>query len=183
MRYIRLVFLLFTALLSGCENKPKNNIADYFDETESRKILAGVVRRNYYNEGIPAADRYLKKYDEKYEKVLPSFSFYKYGVGKNHFHYFILYRLHHKDKYRAVGGRLKLDNNKRIVLYKEFFATPLLLKEELNPKSDFLFDELLKQGCIKDEYLKMKQYVEWPSEFSYYDTITYEWKIKLGLVQ
>jgi hypothetical protein len=172
-----LKLLLASALLTllACTANKKDTIDDYHNEAESKKILAQVVRYNYYNEGIPSQDRVLETYNEKYEKVLPSFSIYKYAVGKDDFHCFVLYRLHHKDRYRAVGGRLKLNDQNRVIVYEEIFVTPLLPKNELDSKSDFLFDELVKHGKIEDDFLKMKQYVEWPNENQKYDTVKHEW--------
>ncbi len=169
--------LVASALLAllACTANKKDTIDGYHNEAESKKILAQVVRYNYYNEGIPPQDRFQETYNEKYEKVLPSFSIYKYAIGKDDFQYFVLYRLHHKDKHRAVGGRLKINDQNRIVFYEEIFATPLLPKSELDPKSDFLFDELVKHGKIQDDFLKMRQYVEWPNENQKYDTVKHEW--------
>ncbi|MFM7855689.1 MAG: hypothetical protein ACKO96_28110 [Flammeovirgaceae bacterium] len=169
------ILLCLSIFLLGCANNQKSSITDYFDEVDAKKILAQVVRHNYYNEGIPASDRYHNKYNEKYEKVLANFSFYKYGIRKDKFHYFILYRLHHKDKYRATGGRFKLGHQNKIVYYNEIFVTPLLRKEDINEKADFLFDELIKTGEINDEFLKMRQYVEWPNETQKYDSAKHEW--------
>ena len=175
MRSAKLLVASTLLVLLACTANKKDTIDGYHNEAESKKILAQVVRYNYYNEGIPSQDRFQEKYNEKYEKVLLGFSIYKYAIGKDNFHYFVLNRVHHKDKHRAVGGRLKLNDQNSIVFYEETFVTPLLSKNELDSKSDFLFDELVKHGKIQDDFLKMKQYVEWPNENQKYDTVKHEW--------
>jgi hypothetical protein len=47
---------------------------------------------------------------------------------------------------------------------------------DIKGRCSFLFDEMVK-GDI-EKYLAMESYVQWPNVVSYYDTITYEWKMK-----
>ena len=58
----------------------------------------------------------------------------------------------------------------------EVFVTPILPEADVKGRCAFLFDEMVK-GNI-DQFLTMESYVQWPNPVSYYDTITYEWKLK-----
>jgi hypothetical protein len=166
---------LVAILLMGCSETPKDSITTYFDAENANRILLQVIRYNYYNEGIPANDRFNSKYDSKYDQLKSSFQFHKYSITKSGEHIFILYRLHHKDKYRATGGQIKLDSNNKVISYQEIFVTPLLKLNELNQRTDFLFQELAQNGEIPEKYLEMRTYVEWPNESQRYDTIKHEW--------
>ncbi len=162
-------------LLVSCSTTSSDSIEHYFSQEDANRILLQVIRYNYYNEGIPAADRFNSKYDSKYNQLLSNFQFYKYSITPSGKHIFVLYRLHHKDKYRATGGQLKLDANNKIVIYEEIFVTPLLTLTELNQRSNFLFQELSQKLMIEKKYLNMKTYVEWPNENQQYDTAKHEW--------
>jgi hypothetical protein len=175
MRFI--TFVLAVSMMA-CSSQRNDQIDYYFKPGDAKNILAQVVRYNYYNEGIPVDKRFEAEYDAKYEKVIPSFEFYKYKIDSSGKNYFILYRLHHDNKYRATGGYLKLDSNTRINTYHEIFVTPLMAREELTGKTDFLFGQLVKQGTIEEKYLKMKSYIEWPDDNTHYDSIKHDWILR-----
>jgi hypothetical protein len=59
---------------------------------------------------------------------------------------------------------------------REVFVTTAQPEKDIKEKSAFLFDEMVKGDITK--YLSMTTYVQWPNEASYYDTLTYEWKLK-----
>jgi len=172
---MRIITVVLAVSMMACSSQSNDQIDYYFKPDDAKNILAQVVRYNYYNEGIPVDKRFDAEFDAKYEKVIPSFEFYKYKIDPSGKNYFILYRLHHDNKYRATGGYLHLDSKGKVILYKEIFVTPLMLRKELIEKSDFLFSELIKHGGIQEKHLKMRSYIEWPDEYKYYDSIKHDW--------
>jgi hypothetical protein len=56
-----------------------------------------------------------------------------------------------------------------------------MTEEDLKEKAAFLFDEMVKGNLQK--YIGMKDYIQWPNEISYYDTVHYEWTIKPDSIQ
>ena len=92
-------------------------------------------------------------------------------------HYFYLVRPapNPKEK-RGVGGHFKMGKDFQLTDFCEMVVTPVLPEEEVKGRCAFLFDEMVK-GSL-DKYLLMESCVQWPNPVSYYDTITYDWKLK-----
>ncbi len=65
--------------------------------------------------------------------------------------------------------------------FREAFVTPVLSDAEVRGRCTFLFKKMVEGDLEK--YLTMQTYVFWPNEATYYDTVTYEWKLKPGMGQ
>ena len=54
---------------------------------------------------------------------------------------------------------------------------------DINKKAFLSVIDSIKENPEEiEKYLKMKTYVEWPNEISYYDTLSFEWKWRSDLV-
>ena len=72
-----------------------------------------------------------------------------------------------------------MKNDFQLTDFIEVFVTSILSEADVRGRSVFLFDEMVK-GDIK-KYFEMESYIQWPNPVSYYDTVTYEWKLKPDL--
>lgn len=174
MRYV--IILLF--VLTACSSKNQYDVNGYYTLPEQDKILTNIL--TYIMDAppmTPMADRFDKKHYNHYSFLTSKFSIVKYFIADDGTHYFYVMRPGPKaGEKRGVGGHYHMTKDFKISDFREVFVTTIQSEADIKDKSSFLFDEMAK-GTI-DQYLKMPTYVQWPNEASYYDTITYEWKLK-----
>jgi len=105
-----------------------------------------------------------------------------YYQADNGLHYFYLVRpaKSAQGNIRGVGGKFRLNALGEISSFKEIFNTPVASLPELQRRGKELFLKMINDGDLSD-YLKHPDYVEWPNEMTYYDTVRHEWLIKPGL--
>ncbi|MBA4057721.1 MAG: hypothetical protein C0490_23605, partial [Marivirga sp.] len=70
--------------------------------------------------------------------------------------------------------------NGKIVSFEEVFNTPVASLTDLQKRGKELFIRMIKRGNV-DDYLLHPDYIEWPNEGTYYDTIRHEWLAKPGV--
>lgn len=181
MKYITYVITFGLAMLVGCSGKNKYDVTSYYDAKEKEEVLTTIV--NYIFMAPPYTamkDRFQEKHRAFYQKSLHQFSLVKYYIADDGTHYFYLTRpgVDGKEK-RGVGGHFKMIDKTHLTDFREAFVTPSLPEDEVRGRCAFLFDEMVKDSL--DQYLTMDTYVQWPNPISYYDTLTYEWKLKSDL--
>ncbi len=168
---------LFVVAL-GCSQNGKYDVNKYYDLKQQDQIMTGIV--TYLLDAPPQAkleDRFDPKYRNFYSFRSAQFSFEKYFPAANGRHYFYVIRpAANPNEKRGVGGHFMMDKNFNITSFREEFVTPALPIEDVKGRCSFLFEEMVN-GKL-ETYLKMPTYVQWPNEASYYDTVTYEWKLK-----
>jgi hypothetical protein len=173
--------LLFAFVIVGCSTKDKYDINRFYNKKEQDQIITSII--TYIFSAPPYAkmeDRFDPKYKSHYSSLTSKFKMVKYFVADDSTHFFYLIRPSSvSTERRAVGGHFKIDKGFNLINFKEEFVTTVQSEKELTEKFGFLFDEMVK-GNI-DKYTLMKTYVQWPNDASYYDTISYEWKLKPGL--
>ena len=59
-------------------------------------------------------------------------------------------------------------------MFKEIFNTPPADLNQLRERGYRLFREMIKKGNV-DDYLHHPDFIEWPDERTYYDTLKHEW--------
>ena len=164
--------------LFSCSSKDKYDIARYYDLPEQQQILASII--SYIFSAPPYVkmeDRFKPEHRMYYSSVTSKFSIKKYFIAEDGTHYFYVIRPGPKlDEKRGVGGHYRLKDGYQLTDFREVFVTPLLPEADVTGRCTFLFDEMV-EGNINN-YLKMETYIQWPNEISYYDSITYEWKMK-----
>jgi hypothetical protein len=174
------VFFLGWLLLSAC--KDKYEPAFYYSAAEQDSLMTDMITF-IYNRPANANEqtRFESGFRKYYVNHIKDFQFENYYINAAGVHYFYLIRPARSPKgnIRGVGGSFKLDQNGKILSFKEIFNTPIAAREELNVKGNELFKWMTVHGNVND-YLKNPDYIEWPDKMTYYDTIQYEWLIKPG---
>jgi len=178
MKNILFGILLLSVL--GCSNKDKYDVSRYYNLKEEDEVLASIV--TYLFDAPPYTsmkDRFESKHVNYYSNVAARFSIEKYYIAKDGTHYFYVIRPASTPKEkRAVGGHFKIKDS-QLTDFREEFVTPVLPEADVKGRCAFLFDEMVKGNLAK--YKEMKSYIQWPNPISYYDTITYEWKLNPDL--
>ncbi len=175
-------FLLVTlALLASCTVKDKYDPSTYYSLKDQDQILTSII--TYIFMAPPYAemkDRFKDKHRAFYSSQTRKFKILKYYVAPDSTHYFYLSRPSSiASEIRGVAGHFKLKSNFKLEDFKEEFVTPVMTESEL-VKSAFLFDELVR-GKLRN-FISMPAYIQWPNEGTYYDSISYEWKLKQEVV-
>ncbi|HTH56067.1 MAG TPA: hypothetical protein VL728_08465 [Cyclobacteriaceae bacterium] len=183
MKYI-IALLLSIVGLSSCSTKDNYDVARYYNLQEQDSLRISIVTHIFEAPPhTPTKDRFLNEHRAFYLKASAQFSFLKYFIAEDGTHYFYVMRpaWRPNDK-RGVCGYFKMGKNFKLVGFHEVFVTPMLPEVDVKGRCSFLFEELVKGNRI-DKYLSMPTYVQWPNKISYYDTITYEWKLIPGAMQ
>jgi hypothetical protein len=129
-----------------------------------------------------------KKFSEAYKTYMQvhkkerGYEWINYHKSENNYDYFMVLRLEpsmKKDKYTAICGRFKRNDNGAIdsASYEELFWTWKMKKPELLEKSNVLFKEVIENGNV-DAYVPEKkgdQWVEFPGNGVVYDKSTQSW--------
>ena len=169
--------LLPIVFLSSCTSKDKYDPNTYYDLKKQDQILTSIITYVFmappYTE---MKDRFQEKHRAFYSSQTRKFKILKYYVADDSTHYFFISRPSSiASETRGVAGRFKLGSNYKLENFREEFVTTVMTEPELL-KASFLFDEMVKENL--SNFLGMKGYVQWPNESSYYDSISYEWKLK-----
>jgi hypothetical protein len=184
MRYT--VALLATLLLGACSTKDKYDVARYFKPQEQDAVLTSIV--SYVFVAPPYTemkDRFKDNHRGFYSEAASRFSIVKYYIADDGTHYFYIIRPGPKStEKRGVGGYFKMDKGDKNYELKEFhevFVTPVMPEADIKDRCSFLFDEMVHHTI--DKFLPMSTYIQWPNQITYYDTITYQWKMRPGKAQ
>ncbi|HQQ83114.1 MAG TPA: hypothetical protein PK059_07965 [Cyclobacteriaceae bacterium] len=175
MKY--LLSVLFVLFIS-CSPGDPYQVSNYYNAEQQDEVLTSIL--TYILDAPPYTamkDRFAPEHRFHYSKLTPRFSIEKYFKAEDGTHYFYVIRpTPRADENRAVGGHFRMTEDYKLTDFKEVFVTPALPMSDIKGRCSFLFDEMVK-GDI-EKYLAMESYVQWPNVVSYYDTITYEWKMK-----
>ena len=175
---MKYVFSPLLVILFSCSTGDPYQPSNYFNAGQQDNVLTSIV--TYILDAPPYTamkDRFAPEHRFFYSKLTPRFSIEKYFKANDGTHYFYVIRpTANANEKRGVGGHFRMDENFQLTNFKEVFVTPALPMTDIKGRCSFLFAEMVK-GDI-EKYLAMESYVQWPNVVSYYDTITYEWKMK-----
>ena len=175
------LFFLLVVLIQGCNKK--HNPTNYFSDTELDSLKVQMITYIFQApEGANWQTRFEEKYKPYYVSSLPKFTLerlYKSESGKYYF-YMLRPARSSQGSQRGVGGSFYLNKDNRIYSFKEIFNTPVGSVEELQKKGDELFAWIINHNNVNDIMLNA-DLIEWPTQWSYYDTVRYEWVVKPGL--
>lgn len=178
---MRYYVIVISFLFLSCRGKDKYDVSLYYNKSNQDSVLANIVTYIFIAPPYTSMpDRFKSEHKEFYtdSTLLAKFSVLKYYICDDGTNYFLVLRPGNRvGEKRAVGGYFKRNKDQSLVNFHEVFVTPLLSEESAREKGGFLFDKMV-QGEVQ-EYLKMKSYVQWPNDASYYDTLQYEWKLRL----
>jgi len=185
MKYI-ITLLPAAIILSACSTKDKYDVARYYNPQEQDAVLTSIVSYVFVAPPYTAMkDRFKDNHRVFYSEAASRFSIVKYYIADDGTHYFYIIRPGTKStEKRGVGGYFKMDKGDKTFMLKNFhevFVTQVMTESDLKDRCAFLFDEMVKHNIAK--FLPMTTYIQWPNPITYYDTITYEWKMRPGTVQ
>jgi hypothetical protein len=170
--------LLIGLIIASCSAKDKYDVARYYDLPQQDKLLTHILTFMLdAPPSVPMKERFDSKHYNYYSFQTSKFSIVKYFIADDGTHYFYIMRpTSVPGEKRGVGGHFKMNKDFQLTDFREVFVTTAQPEKDIKEKSAFLFDEMVKGDITK--YLSMTTYVQWPNEASYYDTLTYEWKLK-----
>jgi hypothetical protein len=177
------LFISFAFLIISCSSKDKYDVSRYYDLKEQDALLTSIITYIFIAPPYTLMkDRFKPQHRSFYSSQTPKFSIKKFYKSEGGTCFFLVLRPgFNLGEKRAVGGSFKMKGNFQLSGFREVFVTPTLTENEALTKGAFLFDEMVKGEIEKD--LKMQSYVQWPNEASYYDTTSYEWKLKEEFTQ
>jgi hypothetical protein len=165
----------------GCGKK--HEPAHYFSQAELDSLKVEMITYIFQApEGANWQTRFEKKYRANYLSHLSKFNLEKLYLNDAGKYYFYMTRpaRNSQGNLRGVGGSFFLDEKKGIYSFKEIFNTPVGSVEELEKKGDELFAWIIDHDNV-NEIMLNADLIEWPTQWSYYDTVRYEWVLKPGL--
>jgi hypothetical protein len=183
LNYGTLALLFFSLVLYSCSEKKMDVKPDsYLNEQEQADFLYSISR--YHAKLAPKANHKTKfedRFDKYYRRMSDRHELVAYfPSGKDEFIYFMTYRIApsiHVKKV-ACAGRLKYDSNGEIMHYEELFRTWKMLEDELNQKSEMLFEIVLK-GKSLEAYLPQnsgkEEFIEFPDLETTYNSEKRRW--------
>lgn len=165
----------------SCQNK--YNPDNYFKPEEQKELTKKIaVYTEKKQEEISYEDRFLPEQKAYYDYVTKRAGLkLKYLTKTDSGYYFLLTKKELKslyEHYRAEGGFMKL-NGDSIVYMDILFVTPMLKSEELEEKSEELFNSMAKTGSVKP-WIDNLKYIEWPNKNVLYNPQTSRWYFPEG---
>jgi len=183
-RYVNKLKIALLLLLASCSAPTSDNYdpSKYYNDEERADLLSGIVTYVFSAPPYTAMkDRFKPEHKIFYDTVSTRlFSLDRLYVDDNGRHFYLIVRpgSHTKQK-RAAGGFFDLADDKSFKNFRETFVTPQGPDSAAQAKGRFLFDQMVKGDLQR--FLKMESYAQWPNPISYYDSVTYEWKMDVSL--
>lgn len=180
--FFSLIYILwFSFCIFSCGDK--YDVDTYFEKGDKDSLLTDIITYVYVR---PQYAEWNTRFDPKfrtyYVTQLGKFRFERYYRDDKGMHYYYLIRPARsaQGNIRGVGGTFKLNEDGKIIWFREVFNTPVAALPQLQERGQELFIRMVKTGNI-DDYIKHPDYIEWPNDMTYYDTLRHEWLIKPGL--
>ena len=179
MRFLLLIVCITT--LVSC--KDKYDVEKYYSKAEQDSVVADIItyvynRPQYSN----SKTKFEPKFRSYYVSNLKNMRVEKFFIAKDGTHYFYIIRpsANTPRGLRGVGGMFERDATGKIRSFKEVFVTPGATLPDLQTRGEELFREMVRVGNV-DAYMMNTDYVEWPAQWNYYDTLQHEWLSKPGV--
>ncbi len=175
-----LIILSLAFLFSNCKkatNKNQYNINNYIPAEIIDTLKTDIV--TYMGVKPRNADwetRHDPQYRPFYIEGSKNYEIYMYFVNENgdHFFYMIRPSRHIEGNRRAIGGKLRLDENFNITWYEEVFVTHVFDEELLREMADVFFPKLIDNSIR--ESIENDNRIEWPDVRLKYDIVKKEWR-------
>jgi len=147
----------------------------FLDQNEQSAFVESIIR--YAGHLPPRADhmtKHLPEYNDFYKNLASIHSLQFLYIDAEGTHYYLLTRpapsLYEKEA--AIAGMVRYDENGGIVYYEEVFRTWKMRKEELLPRSEKLFDLMVKGEDLAPYFPENSgddEYIEFPNDFTRFD--------------
>lgn len=181
----RIFFLAAVVVFAAaCETKPKYDPLTYLDASEKEKVHLAVVREiGKIPEKANDSTRHSKVYDDYYRELASKHQLKHYFIAENGEHFFLEWRPAPslQQKFVATGGKLRLDEDGKLVAFEEVFRTWKMQPDTLARRGLLLFDRMVKGESLSQfETINSKgvEFIEFPDENVFYDTVSGQWKSK-----
>ncbi|PRY89849.1 hypothetical protein [Mongoliibacter ruber] len=180
MRIILSIIAVLSILtFTSCKKtQQKYNVENFYSQSEQDTIMANIITHIYK---VPRGADPKRKHDLEYRSLyvsqIPEFEFVYFHIEPEdslHFFYLIRPARNEKGHKRGVLGKFKVDENLKLVDFEETAVTPMMAKEEILEKGEFLWEDLMYYKNV-DRYYLNKQFVEFPDERTRYDKSKHEW--------
>jgi hypothetical protein len=177
-------YLIIILSLSLLACKPETNKpAYYFNQEQQDSLVVNMIAYVAPNaNNATDSTRFNAKFRADYAKQLPNYSLVYLSKDPSGIYYYFLVRPvgNLKQYRRGVVGSFTLDSASLMPKnFKEIINTPHLSEELVLERGAFLFRELVKKGNI-NEYMVMRDYVEWPDSTLTYNIHTNRWVYNPG---
>lgn len=171
-------------VLAGCASDnydPSENLSPL----EQDKLVSAIIR--YVGKRPDKANdttKFDERYNEHYNTEAAKYRLTRYYRNDEGEHFFLLVRRAPSmyEKYVATGGRFRVDGEDSLVAYEEIFRTWKLVPDTLQKRSYLLFDLMVKKQPLDSFYTRHSkgvEFIEFPDENVYYDTVSRNWKSRL----
>ncbi|TVP45830.1 MAG: hypothetical protein EA341_14825 [Mongoliibacter sp.] len=180
MRFIILTISVLSVLIfTSCKDQEKKfNIENFYGQSEQDTLMANIITHIYK---VPRGADPKRKHDLEYRSLyvsqIPLFEFIHFHIEPEdslHFFYLIRPARNERGYKRGVLGQFKVDENFKLLDFKEVAVTPMLPREEILEKGDYLWKDLMYYKHV-DRYYLNKEFVEFPDERTRYDKTKHEW--------
>ncbi|MDZ7898805.1 MAG: hypothetical protein U5N85_12400 [Arcicella sp.] len=178
MKNIILISFITTFIFSCQSKNAKSNVS--FSDSQRDSLLTNIITYIY----IPAPKatqqtKFEPQFRDFYVKNSSKFTLKNLEKSPDGWYYFLVIRPVAGGKMfkRGVLGKFKLKENSVMPTeFEEVANTPHLKEGIVQERSNYLFQELVKNGNLNAQ-MPMKQYIEWPDEHLAYDKKNNEWKV------
>lgn len=179
-----LIIFLFLTLTFGCSHKDQYDPDKLLSEGEQLEIIKKTIR--YSVKLAPRANhetKFEKSFDWYYDKAVEEYDVRRYFISEDSTNFFLFTRVARSitPMREAIGGKLKMDQNKNILDYEEVFRTWKMNEDSLNVRAYELFDKLVKNEDLTSYRAKYKgdRYIEFPDDRFYFDKQARLWRDKI----
>lgn len=186
----RMLWLCTMFLVYGCNNSSNTGNFDkilpddHMTAEAQAKFKEDVIR---YIGKLPGKANHVSKFDtiynEYYVKLAANHHLkHYYKDTATGYQYFLMTRIAPslKEKFVAIGGRLKRDNaSDKIIFFEEVFRTWKMPDEEINKTGSMLFSEMIRGKNLSRYYTENSGeefIIEFPDKDVIYDTALRVWK-------
>jgi hypothetical protein len=180
------ISLVIGVVLLACSKQDEYNPNLYFSKSLQDSILKQSTR---YSAKLPAQATHETKFNSEfngyYNKAFQEYDFRRcYPIPNDSGYYFLMTRKARSiwPAREAIGGKLKVDANTRLIGYEEVFRTWKMTEDTLNIRAFELFDLMLTGKDLEPYRSKHKgdRYIEFPDDRFYFDKEKKRWSDRLA---
>jgi hypothetical protein len=178
------ISIFFLLLFAACSARDRYNPDKHLDLKEKNEFVSSIVRyAGKRPEPVKDSARFDEKFNAHYNSEQARHMLKLYFESSSGEKFFLLTRKAPSlyEKYVAIGGKLRVDENYLITEYEEVFRTWKMVQDTLDQRASLLFDKMVK-GESLDPYLTKNsngvEYIEFPDDNVYFDKESRKWKSK-----
>lgn len=187
MKKISLLAVIVPALLLfHCRHRDEYDPNLYFSKSFQDSIVKQSVR---YSARLPPhathETKFSQEFDWYYKAVAAQYDVRRCAPAPNDSGYYFLMTRKARSIWparEAIGGKLTVDTNMRLVSYEEIFRTWKMAEDSLNARAFELFDRMVQGKDLESYRPKYKgdRYIEFPDDRYYFDRSKTMWRDRLA---